>query len=81
MQKIIVTRKMDELGRICIPTKIRRELNMNSGDSIVIEALGNEIAIYKQVDSCKICGKVAVEKINNSFICNKCITDIKLTKF
>ena len=43
-----MNRKIDELGRIVIPKEIRRELNIDSGDTLKIETQGKAIILTKE---------------------------------
>ena len=42
-----INRRLDELGRIVIPIEIRRNLNMNEGDSILFATQGDSIVLTK----------------------------------
>ena len=77
MQKVIVTRKIDNLGRVCIPKKIINQIGFSYGEQVNIETIGDEIIISKVGNYCSICGKQSETKINNKYICDKCISDIK----
>lgn len=77
MQKVIVTRKIDKLGRVCIPMKIRREIGFETGELVTIETIGNEIIIGRAGKHCSICGKESELKVNDKYICNECISCIK----
>ena len=77
MQKLIAIRKIDPLGRICLPIKIRRNLDLKTGELVTIETIGNEIIIGKAGKCCSICGKESELKVNDKYICNECISCIK----
>lgn len=38
-------RKIDELGRLVIPAEMRKQLNINSGDSVNIEVVDNKVVV------------------------------------
>ena len=43
-----VIRQIDELGRVVIPTEIRRECGLNSGDAVCIRFIEDGILISKR---------------------------------
>lgn len=75
--KTIVSRKIDNLGRVHLPVEIRKKLNISEGDYVTIETIGDEIIIGKEATCCKLCGKDTENKINEMFICSDCIKFIK----
>jgi AbrB family transcriptional regulator (stage V sporulation protein T) len=46
----IVRTRIDKAGRLLIPAKLRTELNVRPGDSVILEAKGNELRVrpYRQ---------------------------------
>ncbi len=48
--KFVTTRKVDELGRLIIPTEIRRFYNLNIGASLSVKSAGTEIVLSKTVE-------------------------------
>lgn len=77
MQKVIVTRKIDKLGRVCIPKKIMKEIGFKTGELVTIETIGDEVIIGRVGKHCSICGKQSELKVNDKYICNECISYIK----
>ena len=45
-----ITRKFDNLGRICIPKEIRKSLNLKNNDAVEIFATQRGIFIRKKED-------------------------------
>lgn len=43
-----ITRRFDDLGRICIPKEIRKTLSINDGDAVEIFATRRGIFIKKK---------------------------------
>ena len=43
-----MTRNIDDLGRIVIPKEIRKELNIQTGDTLKIETQGRAIILTKE---------------------------------
>lgn len=71
-------RSVDNLGRICIPKKMRKKLGINDGDQLDIVCDGHEIKITKKEISCVICNcKENLEKLGGKHICGKCIDLLK----
>ena len=77
MKNIKVTRKIDALGRVCIPKEIINQIGFEVGELVNIETVFNKVLISKVGKYCSICGKQSETKINNKYICDKCISDIK----
>lgn len=73
----ITLKKIDKLGRIIIPIKIRNQFNIKERDSIEIFIEGNGIILKKYENYCIFCGNNKnLKKYKNKLICNKCMTDI-----
>ena len=75
-----ITRKVDELGRIVLPSEARKTLNVGTGDSFSIfvdEA--NDLLILKPAEvKCTFCG--ATENLRSHAkrnICPDCLDSIK----
>lgn len=72
-------RALDNLGRIVLPSEIRKELNLRARDQLYVSFNGYEIVIRKQGQSCVFCsGKDHLEEMNGKYICKCCID--KLSK-
>ena len=76
------TRKIDELGRVVLPSELRKKLGWGTGDSVsVIEKDG--IVIFRPFEKCQepkcvFCGVAeSALKIDGSDICANCIEKIK----
>lgn len=65
MKNIGVVRKVDELGRIVIPSELRRVYGINIGDPIEIYLDENQIIFkqYKPKKECVITGDVSDENL------------------
>ena len=78
MKKDVMHRKTDNMGRIVIPIKIRRQLDMNYGDEVIIIPDQNGVVIRKNKKSCNVCGNFTGLSIyNSSVLCKSCIIKIK----
>ena len=80
LRDLAITRKVDELGRIILPSEARKTLNIGTGDSFsmfVDEA--NDLLILKPTDlKCTFCG--ATENLKSYAkrnICSDCLDSIK----
>lgn len=75
-----VSRKVDELGRIVLPIELRRNLSIETGDSLDISIEDNRIILTRQELSknCAICSKPNSEyNIKEKYICKTCVNDLK----
>lgn len=56
MKSTGVVRKIDELGRIVLPSEIRRVFGIREGDELDISVDGECIILQKRRDLCTFCG-------------------------
>lgn len=49
-------RKIDDLGRIVVPSELRRTLDIQSGDEVEMYADGDALVLRKFAPSCIFCG-------------------------
>lgn len=74
--KLIAERKIDELGRIVIPSEIRQKLGIENLSAVAIYEDDEKIILQKSKPSCKLCGDC--EDINEELcLCRNCIKKIK----
>lgn len=74
MKSTGIIRKLDELGRIVLPSELRKNLEISAKDSIEIFTRGEEIVLKKSQQSfkvCKECGKILNENDNYCSNCGK----------
>ncbi len=79
--KAVVTRPIDNLGRIVLPKEMRDRHGLKVGMSldIVMDDAGN-IILSKSNQFCRLCGKDGKGKVvNNVFICITCVEQIANT--
>jgi transcriptional pleiotropic regulator of transition state genes len=50
-----VVRKIDELGRIVLPSELRRVFGIHEGDELEISVEGEHIILNKRLDVCLFC--------------------------
>lgn len=64
---------LDSLGRIVIPIKMRKALNLHTEDQLHIITNNEELIIKKLHNTCVFCGsQEELTKINSKYICNQC---------
>lgn len=70
-------REIDKLGRIVISKDIRTHLNIQAGDTLLINADDAQITIRKAENRCVFCnsGDDLREK-NGKFICRACLAEL-----
>ena len=74
MQSTGIIRKLDELGRIVLPSELRKNLKISEGTKLEIFTRGEEIILKKSQSSfkvCKECGKILNENDNYCSNCGK----------
>lgn len=75
-----ITRQLDPLGRIVLPMELRRNLNLNSGDSLEIYVEGENIILKKYGKICICCGNEEQEhliKVGDIYLCSDCVEKLK----
>jgi len=71
-------RSVDELGRIVLPTELRKRLGISECDKMDISVDGDKIIMQKSVPSCVVCDSTSeIQQLNGKSVCNQC--HIKLT--
>lgn len=72
-----VIRKIDDLGRICIPKEIRKHLNINDFDAIEFTVDGDKIVLKKFSETCVFCGSQDnLIPFKGNKICSNCKCDL-----
>ena len=56
MKSTGVVRKVDELGRIVLPSELRRVFAIREGDELEISVDGEKVILEKRQDVCTFCG-------------------------
>lgn len=77
--------KVDELGRIVIPSHIREELDIKYGDDLNIEIHIDKETGYKELvlvpkqNHCGLCENTEelILLPDNNYICSRCVSRIK----
>lgn len=55
MKSTGVVRKIDELGRIVLPSELRKVFGIHEGDQLEISVHGEQIILQKRQDVCLFC--------------------------
>ena len=75
-----MVRKVDELGRIVLPSEIRQAMDINVKDPLEIFTEGDRIILKKYHPSCIFCsGDGETQPFNGKQICADCLRAIKET--
>jgi transcriptional pleiotropic regulator of transition state genes len=56
MKSTGVVRKIDELGRIVLPSELRKVFSIREGDELEISVDGEKVILQKRQDLCLFCG-------------------------
>ncbi|HYI45405.1 MAG TPA: AbrB/MazE/SpoVT family DNA-binding domain-containing protein [Actinomycetota bacterium] len=77
MKSTGVVRKIDELGRIVLPSELRRVFGIREGDELEISVNGEQIILQKRLDLCLFCGaeEPAVE-FKGRRVCDPCAMEL-----
>ncbi|MEG0693301.1 MAG: AbrB/MazE/SpoVT family DNA-binding domain-containing protein [Oscillospiraceae bacterium] len=73
---LISERKIDNLGRLVLPSEIRTKYNITEKSLLEIYDDNGKIVLQKANPSCKMCG--SCEEINTELmLCDECIQKVK----
>ena len=77
MKSTGVVRKIDELGRIVLPSELRRVFGIHEGDELEISVSGDQVILQKRQDLCTFCGaeNPAVE-YKGKRVCSDCAGEL-----
>ena len=77
MKSTGIVRKVDELGRIVIPSEMRNKLDIAVKDPVEIFTEGSSIVLKKYEPNCLFCGSNKnLVKYKDKLICQKCVSTI-----
>jgi AbrB family transcriptional regulator, transcriptional pleiotropic regulator of transition state genes len=78
MKSTGVVRKIDELGRIVLPSELRRVFAIHEGDELEISVEGERVILQKRHDLCTFCGADAPSvEFKGRRVCDQCIADLR----
>lgn len=77
MKSTGVVRKIDELGRVVLPSELRRVFGIREGDELEISVNGEQIILQKRQDLCLFCGaeSPAIE-FRGRRLCDDCASEL-----
>ena len=77
MKSTGVVRKVDELGRIVLPSELRRVFAIREGDELEISVDGEKVILQKRQDVCTFCGNAepAID-YKGRRVCENCAGDL-----
>ena len=68
-----VFRTIDNLGRVVLPSDMRRSLGIAEDDEIELSLEKNSIVIRKRIPGCIFCGrKTHLSEFDGKYICSGC---------
>jgi transcriptional pleiotropic regulator of transition state genes len=78
MKSTGVVRKIDELGRIVLPSELRRVFGIREGEELEISVDGERVILQKRGDVCIFCGAddPAIE-YRNRRVCQDCADELR----
>lgn len=81
MKSTGIVRKVDELGRIVLPSELRKTLNINVKDTLEIYTSGDSIILKKYFPACIFCGSADdITDFKGKNICNNCLKQMTKDK-
>lgn len=73
MKSTGIVRRVDELGRIVLPSELRKCLGIEVKESLEIYVSGESIILRKYKPACVFCGEArSSTTFKGKFICNAC---------
>lgn len=77
MKSTGVVRKIDELGRIVLPSELRRVFGIKEGDQLDISVNGEQIILQKRQDICLFCAaEEPIIKFRDRMVCENCAGEL-----
>ena len=76
MKSTGVVRKIDELGRIVLPSELRRVFGIHEGDELEISVNGEQIILEKRQDLCLFCQQEATIDYKDRRVCQNCAGEL-----
>lgn len=72
--------KLDKLGRIVIPVRLRKQFDLKPEDTLEIFTDDKSIILQRYIPSCFLCGNDdSLKNIKDKYICKDCISEIAST--
>ncbi len=75
-----IVRHIDELGRIVIPSEIRKRFGLAEKDPVEISVRGDTILLSRPQTACVFCGaEEGLEEHRSRAVCRDCIDELAAT--
>ena len=72
-----VARKVDQLGRVVLPVEMRKAMNIDVGDLVMMTADGDRILLEKVEQRCALCGSTeSLQDFKKKLVCASCIAEL-----
>ncbi|MCA1839210.1 MAG: AbrB/MazE/SpoVT family DNA-binding domain-containing protein [Actinomycetota bacterium] len=72
-----LSRKIDDLGRIVLPSEIRKSFGIREGDLLDISVENERVILSLQHSSCVFCNSTTdLKEFQTKMICATCIQDL-----
>lgn len=77
MKSTGVVRKIDELGRVVLPSELRRVFGIHEGDELEISVDGERIILNKRLDVCIFCSaEEPLVRFKDRRVCENCAGEL-----
>ena len=81
MKESVILRTVDEVGRIVIPSDMRRTLDIDNRDTVDIYTEGDKMIIRKHQPSCVFCGETEnIISFKSKMVCRDCLKGLSKLK-
>lgn len=78
MKATNLVRKIDDLGRISIPIKVRNQCEIKTNDPLEIQVDGDSVILQKYKEKCVFCrSSEYIMNFKGKNVCKECINKIK----
>ena len=77
MKSTGIVRKVDELGRIVLPSELRKSLGIEVKDSLEIYTSGDSVILKNYLPACVFCGEANdIITFKGKNICKNCLRQV-----
>ena len=75
-----MARKVDELGRMVLPSELRKRFGITEGDYLAISVEGQRIVLEKVESGCVFCDVTdGLVDFRGKYVCGTCLGALRLT--
>jgi AbrB family transcriptional regulator, transcriptional pleiotropic regulator of transition state genes len=73
-----IRRKVDDLGRVVIPSSIRRSLQIREGEAVEVSVEGERVVLAKPRESCVFCSREGddLRPFRGRLLCRECLAGL-----